>query len=776
LNFIKAQILGFIRYLHELFIMRKIYCILFTLILFSKESFSQIFEPKQVPFESMDGKVLDFAHVGGIDNVQVNEFDLDMDGTKDLILFDRAGDILLPFRFDLQSGTYQYSPKFKRMFPKMKDWLITRDYNLDGTMDLFGSCFNTEGIPGIEVYKAINDQGQYRFDKFDMKKQFKALYFPIGNSNVQIPVDYSDLPAFDDVDGDGDLDIVLYEPGNNKVTWFQNVVKERGFSNDTLAYVYSDNCYGRFVESGFTSEIKLSGSSDTCASLFAPVITSRHAGSTILSLDLNGDALRDVLIGDLTNTGVIGLYNGGNKNQAWMTQQLTHWPAKQDSVNMAIFLGAFDVDVNHDGLRDVLIAPNQRGISDNVTNLWYYKNTGTSIQPIFQLQTKDLFGEQMVDVGSGSDPCFVDYNQDGLMDLVIGSEGIFVRGTNLRDARLFLFENIGTQNNPKFKLVDSNYLEFNQFSLNADAHHSFTPSFGDLDGDGDFDLLVGENQGQFFYCENTAGPKTKFKFKKPIYPYKDLSVKSNSSPFLVDLNRDGLIDIVSGTKVNTNNANNQACGSFYYFQNQGILNAPVFDPDYYKSPNTNCLGKIIVNSISSKSYTCPEIIDFNGSYRLFSGNIYGELKMIGGIDGNLDGTFSMLNPHYGQILEGERLTVSLADIDNDGILDIATGNSRGGIAIYGSNLKTDGTVSTLVLSKDEIILSPNPSHGLLELTSTDGIHGSMELVDMQGKQVFNTKLNFDREIRFNFEELENGIYLVKLINGNKLTCYKWIKI
>lgn len=106
---------------------------------------------------------------------------------------------------------------------------------------------------------------------------------------------------------------------------------------DTLAYVYSDNCYGRFVESGFTSEIKLSGSSDTCASLFAPVITSRHAGSTILSLDLNGDALRDVLIGDLTNTGVIALYNGGNKNQAWMTQQLTHWPAKQDSVNMAIF-------------------------------------------------------------------------------------------------------------------------------------------------------------------------------------------------------------------------------------------------------------------------------------------------------------------------------------------------------------------------------------------------------------------------------------------------------
>ena len=57
------------------------------------------------------------------------------------------------------------------------------------------------------------------------------------------------------------------------------------------------------------------------------------------------------------------------------------------------------------------------------------------------------------------------YNQDELMDILVGTEGFYIVGSSKRDARLVLFENIGTKKFPKYKLVDSNYLNFNEVDL-----------------------------------------------------------------------------------------------------------------------------------------------------------------------------------------------------------------------------------------------------------------------------------------------------------------------
>ena len=87
----------------------------------------------------------------------------------------------------------------------------------------------------------------------------------------------------------------------------------------------------------------------------------------------------------------------------------------------------------------------------------------------------------MIDIGTGANPAFADVNADGLMDMVVGNSTFFLPGGN-KDSRLFLYENIGSLNAPKYQLVDDDYLELSQYNSTS-SYFNFSPTFGDLDHD-----------------------------------------------------------------------------------------------------------------------------------------------------------------------------------------------------------------------------------------------------------------------------------------------------
>ncbi|HEU5304058.1 MAG TPA: FG-GAP-like repeat-containing protein, partial [Gemmatimonadales bacterium] len=108
-----------------------------------------------------------------------------------------------------------------------------------------------------------------------------------------------------------------------------------------------------------------------------------------------------------------------------------------------------------------------------------YRNSGTRRRPAFILVSDEFEG---IKVGRRSAPHLADLDRDGDLDLIVGSE---LDG-------LVLYRNDGTRTVPKFKRNRSPWPEVPALAA---------PAAGDLDGDGDLDLLVGNVGGGVVYLE-----------------------------------------------------------------------------------------------------------------------------------------------------------------------------------------------------------------------------------------------------------------------------------
>jgi hypothetical protein len=85
-------------------------------------------------------------------------------------------------------------------FPPMDRWSLIRDYNKDGLPDIFTGC-----IAGIKVYRGSMSGGHYNFTMVD-----SPMVYPDGAFTVNIYCANDDLPAIEDMDKDGDLDILVF--------------------------------------------------------------------------------------------------------------------------------------------------------------------------------------------------------------------------------------------------------------------------------------------------------------------------------------------------------------------------------------------------------------------------------------------------------------------------------------------------------------------------------------------------------------------------------------
>ncbi|MCK5133094.1 MAG: T9SS type A sorting domain-containing protein [Candidatus Sabulitectum sp.] len=190
------------------------------------------------------------------------------------------------------------------------------------------------------------------------------------------------------------------------------------------------------------------------------------------------------------------------------------------------------MDFNNDGLADLIV-----GERNGYVN--FYRRLGNgSLTSEGRIQA----GSSDLDVGNNSAPFVFDWNNDGLLDLIVGRE--YTSGGSLR-----LYLNQGTPENAVF----SGYTPVMKGSSPV-AYPRSVPHMEDMNGDGLLDLLVGEDYGHTYYLENSGSTGA------PVFT-SGTAITVNGSPFawpngqtdctvyVNDWNEDGVLDIIQGNYV-----------------------------------------------------------------------------------------------------------------------------------------------------------------------------------------------------------------------------------
>lgn len=179
----------------------------------------------------------------------------------------------------------------------------------------------------------------------------------------------------------------------------------------------------------------------------------------------------------------------------------------------------FAVDFNNDGLIDLLTG-------DSAGNLQLYRGQSAATPDGFNLAPAVSLGLPLI---PGAMPVVADWNNDDRKDLLVGAA----------DGTISLFLNQGSEVAPAFGAASYLLANAAPISVGADA----APAVIDLDGDGRKDLVVGAADGNVWYFHNEGSDQ------EPLLVPVGVLVSLNQpvAPFFSDWNGDGRRELLLGS-------------------------------------------------------------------------------------------------------------------------------------------------------------------------------------------------------------------------------------
>jgi hypothetical protein len=552
----------------------------------------------------------------------------------------------------------------KRASTKTKSWLLKKLKQLKRVIENILCNFKVHNLKRAAIV------GTVPIVLFLTAPDASAQTFSeVSTSNVDVGT--LSNPAFVDIDNDGDFDLFIGDY-DGALSYYENTgspsvfnYEERtGVSNplnavDAAIPYYSSASFVDIDDDGdfdvfigeYYGEILYYENNGSAGS---PIFTQRTGGSNPLDgvaglgltspapafVDIDGDNDFDIFIGE-NGGGIIYYQNTGDETSPTFTQR-TGGLNPLNGENVGTYSSPGFVDIDDDGDFDALI-----GETDGIFN--YYENTGSVGSANFTERVAGLNPLDGEDVGTRSVPAIVDINNDGDFDMLSGAGD----GT-LPD----FFINAGTAAAAAF----SRYTPL----VGVDAGTYAAPAVIDMDGDGDLDIMFGEDQGAFFYYENIGlgGDHNYIERTGTGNPMDGQDVGRYSAPEFVDIDDDGDFDLFSG----------EDDGRVFYYENIGTVNAPVF------TRRTGAANPMDGESVGKYSFPIFVDIDDDGDWDLFIGEYGGGFFYYENTGTTASPTFvertGGANPLNGEDI-GIESAPAFIDFDKDGDFDMFSGHANG---------------------------------------------------------------------------------------------------
>ena len=579
------------------------------------------------PFPVFDesGEAYEIPFLGGFNVPRPQWVDIDADGDLDLFVQETTNRLLFFEREDTPEGRrHTWRPEAYADL-EVGEWFRFVDVDGDGDRDLLAES----PFSYVRLYRNTGTTGGATFELIaDTLRDTRG---------EAIFSDRQNIPNAADMDCDGRLDLLIGRLVGT-VTRYE-ATGAIGENASPFRHITD-----RFEDIEIIADPAAAGALPP----FEGLRPSLHGANTMALADFDADGDTDMFWGDFFEAGLLLIENAGSCAAPNLRVEPRPFPL-DDPIRTSGYNAPTFGDYDGDGDLDLLMGVLGGAYNANTTTADNLMLFSQEADGGFELRTRRFISQ--IDVGSESVVSLVDLDGDADLDMLLGNK---IDPSDLTNSHVFLFENEGTATAPAFRRAG-------RFDMPGAYHNA--PAFGDLDGDGDLDMLLGTWRDEIRYVRND-GSASEPAFVLVDSAFVEITRGSNATPALGDLDGDGDLDLMIG----------ESSGALNYYENVGSPTEPNFEfvSDEY--------GEI---DIGRRSF--PKLIDHDGD---------GDLDLVVGTES--DGIRYFRNdgdsaaPRFveadGDFPPPEALplfaTPEFGDLDGDGDLDLVLGTAGGGIHYY----------------------------------------------------------------------------------------------